>query len=80
MKNAEIMAIIKEVFPATDKDGNEIRVNCTVRGNGYGIQLVRCFNEGLTRRHNIGYAVRVYGIQGEAAVRAKLEAYAATID
>lgn len=82
MKNTEIMTIIRSVFPTTDKDGNEIRVNCTQSGNGYRVMLVRCVADGgigCPSSSTIGYGVTVHGVEGEARIRAKLEEYAKRI-
>lgn len=82
MKNTEILSIIRSVFPSTDNDGNEIRVNCNQRGNSYNVKLVRCTADGglgYPSCSQIGYGVAVHGIEGEARIRAKLEEYAKLI-
>lgn len=82
MKNAEIKAIIEEILPTTDDNGNKIKINMTQRGNGYGIMAVRCVVDGglgLPSYSHIGYGVRVYGIEGAEKIREKLAEYAARI-
>ena len=82
MKNAEIKAIIAEILPTTDDKGNDIKINLTQRGNGYGIMAVRRVMDGgmgIPSCSPIGYGVRVYGIEGEKIIREKLDQYAERI-
>lgn len=82
MKNAEIKAIIEEILTTTDDKGNEIKINMTQRGNGYGIMAVRRVVDGglgLPSCSPICYGVRVYGIEGEKKIREKLDQYAERI-
>ena len=77
MKNVDIMSIIRSSFPTTDKEGRRIHIECEQKGNGYNVTLTHFVPKSnsvcgeVSRK--IGYTETVYGIEGEARIRAKLE-------